>query len=90
MNQQNTYFDSVEFEKPSADKIRSSLLGVGFSITQVAPLPYGEQLHLGCGAVINVYNTGRVVVQGKVHPDVRPRVLSALKGLLPSDTRWGL
>ena len=49
---------------------------------------YGQQLRLGCGAVVNVYDKGTVLVQGKLIPECREESLVKLKAALPPETRW--
>jgi hypothetical protein len=53
-------------------------------------ISYGQQICLGCGAIINVFDKGTVLVQGKLNPQCKEESLRMLKQVLPSDTRWGV
>lgn len=46
----------------------------GMLCTVQRPAPYGIQLRLSNGAVANIYNTGKILAQGKQADEVR-RVL---------------
>jgi len=35
---------------------------------QISPIDYGQQVRAGSGEIVNVFNTGRIVVQGKATP----------------------
>ena len=70
-----------------AIQIEAKLLELDFYIDSVSKIDYGQQLRLGCGAVVNVYDKGTVLVQGKLHPQVREESLTLLKQMLPPDTR---
>lgn len=71
-------------------QIEARLLELGLFVESVSKIGYGEQIRLGCGAVVNVYDKGTVVVQGKLHPNGKEESLRLLKQALPSDTRWGV
>ena len=71
-----------------AIQIQGKLLELDFFIHSVTKIDYGQQLRLGCGAVVNVYDKGTVLVQGKFIPEVRENSLQLLKEMLPPDTRW--
>ncbi len=70
--------------------ILQDLRGSGLVITSVEPISCATQIRLACGAVINVFTTGKVVVQGAVHKQYRQRVLQLLKQVLPVNTTWCL
>lgn len=90
MNRVSTEFHNVEFDQPSAAVIGRALFNSGLSISRINPIPFGMQLRLGCGVVINVFDSGCVFVQGKVRHATPQLILNTLKQLLPQDTRWGL
>jgi hypothetical protein len=71
-----------------AQQIEAKLTDLDFFIHSVTKIDYGLQLRLGCGAVINVYDKGAVLVQGKLIPECREQSLTKLKQALPPDTRW--
>ena len=54
-------------------------------------IEYGTQYRLHCGLVLNKYNTGTILLQGKLLPQfqyMKAELYSALKKLLPAKTRW--
>ena len=69
-------------------QMETQLLELGFYIDAIREIDYGQQIRLGCGAVINVYDKGTVLVQGRLHPDYKEESLKLLRQLLPPDTRW--
>jgi len=69
-------------------QIRCKLLELDFHINSVTRIAFGQQIRLGCGAVINVYDKGTVMVQGKLLREDRGESLRLLKEILPVDTRW--
>lgn len=73
-----------------ATQIEARLLEQGFYVVSVRPISYGQQIRLGCGAIINVYDKGTVLVQGKLHPHGKEESLRLLRQALPVDARWGV
>lgn len=73
-----------------AQQIETKLLELDFYIDSVIKISYAQQIRLGCGAIINIYHNGTVLVQGKLHPQCREESLQLLNQVLPPDTRWGL
>ena len=67
--------------------IELKLLEYGFHLEQ-RDIPNGESLRLGTGAIINIYDNGTVMVQGRLKPQHRGWTLKILRQLLPKDTRW--
>ena len=59
-----------------------------FAILDWRKIPYGHQIRLGCGAAINVYSSGTVLIQGKLIESVRDESLALLKKILPTTTKW--
>ena len=49
---------------PAVDKIRNLLQEAYCVITVDKPIDYGHQLRTANGTVVNIYQTGKVVVQG--------------------------
>lgn len=66
----------------------SKLHALDFDIICVKKIPYGQQVRLACGAVINVFDTGTALVQGKMHTYYRERAWILLRRILPPTTRW--
>lgn len=66
----------------------SKLHALDFDILYIKTIPYGQQVRLACGAVINVFDTGTVTVQGKTHAYYRERAWVLLRHILPLTTRW--
>ncbi len=60
------------------------------AVISVKDIDYGRQMRLRCGVVINIYDTGTVLVQGKLLPTLRNEVITMLKKLLPPTTRWNI
>jgi hypothetical protein len=72
----------------NAQQIEARLRQLDIQIASVGKIEHGWQHRLGCGAVINVYDKGTVLVQGKLRPDCREESLAMLKLALPPETRW--
>lgn len=70
-----------------AIQIEAKLLELGFYIESINKIEHGQQLRLGVGAVINIYDNGTVLVQGKLKPKYR-RSIWTLRRELPPLTRW--
>ena len=68
--------------------IELSLRALDFDIACINRIDYGQQIRLRCGAIINVYDNGTVLAQGKLQSQCREALLNSLKHILPSDTRW--
>jgi predicted nucleotide-binding protein len=51
--------------------ILQKLNGAGFVCTVENPIPHGIQLRLGNGAVVNIYESGKLLVQGKCTSEVK-------------------
>lgn len=71
-----------------ANHIKSDLLAVGLSIASDSQIEHGHQIRLACGAIINVFATGTVLVQGKLHPFRKTENLALLKRALPPEAKW--
>ncbi len=59
--------------------LASKLHALDLDITCIKKIDYGQQIRLACGAVINVYDKGTVLVQGKLHEQYRERSMILLK-----------
>ena len=70
--------------------ILQDLHGSGLVITSAEPISCATQIRLACGAVINVFTTGKVVVQGSLDKRLRQRLLQLLQQVLPANTTWCL
>lgn len=68
--------------------IELRLRALDFDIACINRIDHGQQIRLRCGAIINVYDNGTVLAQGKLHSQCREVLLSSLKHILPSNTRW--
>lgn len=71
-----------------AFEIEAQLLHAGIFVDSVDEIDHGQQMRLGCGAIVNVYDSGTVLVQGKLSPRGGEETLAKLKQVLPPDTRW--
>ena len=74
----------------NAKMIEASLREHNFLIASVEHISYGQQLRLECGVIINVFDKGTVVAQGKLKPGYSAYLLDLLKDILPQAARWGL
>ena len=72
----------------NAQEIEARLRQLDFHIASVSEIEHGWQIRLGCGAVINVYDNGAVLVTGKWHPECQEDSQTMLKRALPRQTRW--
>ena len=68
--------------------IESKLRAFDFNIVCTKEIDYGQQIRLDCGVVINIYDKGTVLVQGRIHGQRCDELVGLLKIILPSDTRW--
>ena len=68
--------------------LASKLHAFDLEITYIKKIDYGQQIRLACGAVINVYDKGTVLLQGKLHEQYHERSMILLKHILPPNTRW--
>jgi len=68
--------------------LASKLRALEFDILDIKKIANGQQIRLACGAVISVFDTGTVLVQGKLHEYYRERASILLKHILPPTTRW--
>lgn len=71
-----------------AIQIQAKLQELDFFIRSVKPIDYGVQIRLGCGAYVNVYDKGTVMVQGRLIESCRDESLEFLKRALPANTKW--
>ena len=71
-----------------AFEIEAQLLHAGIFVDSVVEIDYGQQIRLGWGAVVNIYDSGTVLVQGKLSPRGGENTLATLKQVLPPDSRW--
>lgn len=71
-----------------AMQIQLKLLNTGFYIEWTEDIANGERFFLGVGAVISIYDSGTVMVQGKLKPKYKAWAIRTLKRILPSTTLW--
>lgn len=70
--------------------IEVKLQQLNFHIKSVRQIAFPQQIKLGCGAVVTIFDTEKVVVQGKFLPSCRDESMALLKQALPPDTIWGI
>ena len=80
----------VQQEVVSTKGIIAKLQEHGLSIASVEPISYAMQIRLTCGAIVNVFNSGKVVVQGTVAKQARMSTLAQLQKALPATTSCAL
>lgn len=68
--------------------LASKLCALDINIIRIKKIDYGQQICLACGAVVNIYDKGTVLVQGKMHENDGEGTIMLLKRILPPDTRW--
>ena len=74
-----------------AQHIRDTLRQHGFRITAFKTIDYGHQIRLLEGAVINVYDRSKVLVQGKAIFETPEELRIRLEYVLPARiTVWNL
>jgi hypothetical protein len=71
-----------------AIQLANRLHRVGLFVDTCTEIDYGYQIRLECGAIINVYSTGKVVVQGKLDPRGKTERVSLLHEILPANTKF--
>ena len=69
-------------------QIELKLLNFGFHLERADDIQGGERFYLGVGAIVSVYDSGKVIVQGKLKPKYKARAIRTLRRVLPPDTRW--
>ncbi|MBS1196513.1 MAG: hypothetical protein H6R18_298 [Proteobacteria bacterium] len=77
-------------ENKYALQIEARLLEGGLSVVDTVPINYGQQIKLDCGINVNVYSTGKILVQGKLHFCAPESTRGQLEAILPPHTKWNL
>ena len=71
--------------------IQEGLLNHGFHILETRTIQYGTQIRLLEGAVINIYQTPKILVQGKSVFESPEKLKEQLEYVLPSRiTVWNI
>jgi hypothetical protein len=70
------------------EELTTALQKDDFKITKQATQMYGDTVWLGCGFVIAVYHSGKVLVQGKFDRQWGRESLELLLPILPPQTQW--
>lgn len=70
--------------------IEVKLQQLNFHIKSVRQIAFAQQIKLGCGAVVTIYDCGKVLTQGKLISSCRDESMALLKQALPPDTIWGI
>ena len=71
-NQQNKK-EKTSLANPTLKAIEKILIDNDYTITQIRHIDYGYQLRTLTGAVINIYSSGKFIMQGK--PDEKLKAL---------------
>lgn len=77
----------IKDDSCSAPSIITKLEEHGLPIASVEPINYATQIRLTCGAIVNVFDSGKVVVQGTVANQAKLITLTQLQKALPATTR---
>jgi hypothetical protein len=70
------------------EELTTALKKEDFKITKQEEQMYGDTVWLGCGFVIAVYHSGKVLVQGKFDRRWGQEALELLIPMLPPHTQW--
>jgi hypothetical protein len=70
------------------EELLTALQKDDFHITKQATQTHGYTIWLGCGFVIAVYQTGKVLVQGKFDRRWGQEAVELLIPMLPPQTQW--
>ena len=70
-------FDSVR-RMTTIDEARGAMLETGISVTEENEIPYGVQLRGDGGQIVNVYDSGKIVLQGKNFEDLEKKINATL------------
>lgn len=66
-----------------------SVLGKhGFRINELVERHIQIRIHLSCGAIVSVYTTGTVLVQGRIHGGSAREDAETLRAILPAPLVW--
>jgi hypothetical protein len=66
-----------------------SVLGKhGFRINELVERHIQIRIHLSCGAIVSVYTTGTVLVQGRIHGCGAREAADTLRAILPEPLIW--
>ena len=72
----------------SINRLIVDLVRSGMDVTSARPIDHAYQIRLDCGVIINVYRTGKVLVQGKLDPRGMTERVHLLQKLLPAGTTF--
>lgn len=75
-------------ENQHALEIEAALLRGGIKVVDVVPINYGQQIKLGCGISVNVYDKGSIFVQGSLPAKFANKLLWRMRQVLPAQTKW--
>lgn len=70
----------------SVSSIISNLQEHGFCIASAESIAHATQLRLTCGAIVNVFTSGKVVLQGALAQHEKLSILTQLEKALPAAT----
>ncbi len=71
-------------------EVENRLKKFGLKVNSAHQMDYCHQFRLACGAIINAYPNGKVVVQGKLDPRGKAEHVARLQNALPSHTKFPL
>lgn len=77
----------IKDDSCSAQGIIKKLEEHELPIASVEPIAHATQIRLTCGAIVNVFDSGKVVVQGAVAKQAKLNTLQRLQKALPATTR---
>lgn len=60
----------------------------GFRINELVERHIQIRIHLSCGAIVSVYTTGTVLVQGRIHGGSAREAADTLRAILPEPLVW--
>jgi hypothetical protein len=75
---------------PQGHQMLETMRREDFHVCQVVEHDYHALIRLGCGAILSVYRSGKVLVQGRAYGCGADEAVSLLRELLPRSTVWQL
>ena len=79
---------SIAIKHPAGIRMLVSLKIADFHICEVIPHEHHLAIRLGCGAVLSVYRSGKVMIQGRLHGSGAGETKEMLVKILPAQTIW--
>lgn len=79
---------SLANNHPAGAKLLRDLTEADFHVCEVVNQAHHCLIRLGCGAILSIYKSGKVMVQGRLHGTGSGESKEMLEKLLPHNTIW--